>query len=106
MKTKSVSAALLVLASALAVDAAWAGSHEVKIQGFQFQPAKLQVAVGDTITWTNADGMPHTVTSKAAGVESDAIAPGGKWTYTVKSKGDIDYACRFHPSMKGAVSAK
>jgi hypothetical protein len=27
-------------------------------------------------------------------------------TYTVKSKGDIDYARRFHPSMKVAVGAK
>jgi plastocyanin len=104
MKKCAASVALVAL---LACAGAWAGSHEVRIQGMKFEPARLEVAAGDTVTWTNADPFPHTVTAKGAGVESGTIAPsGGKWTYTVKSKGEIDYACRFHPSMKGAVVAK
>ena len=33
----------------------YAAGHAVQIKGMKFNPAKLEVAVGDTITFTNAD---------------------------------------------------
>src|SRR5690348_5424713 len=37
----------------------------VKISNYAFNPAKLTVAVGDTVVWTNTDSAPHTVTSSS-----------------------------------------
>ena len=72
----------------------------------KFLPERLEVAVGDTVTWTNRDLVPHTVTAARAGVESGNIAPGASWRFVVRRRGDIDYVCRYHPSMKGAVVVK
>ena len=36
---------------------------EVKIDNFSFGPSTLTVTVGTTVTWTNRDDIPHTVTS-------------------------------------------
>ena len=76
------------------------------IEGMKFAPARLEVAVGDTVTWTNRDLVPHTVTGAAAGVESGNIAPGASWQYTARRGGTIDYLCRYHPGMKGVVIVK
>jgi plastocyanin len=38
-------------------------SVSVSIAGFSFNPATVRVAPGGTVTWTNNDGSPHTVTS-------------------------------------------
>ena len=33
----------------------------VKIDNFSFSPATLEIKAGTTVTWTNADDIPHTV---------------------------------------------
>jgi plastocyanin len=81
-------------------------SHKVTIEGMKYVPEQLQAAAGDTITWTNRDIVPHTVTSSEAKVESGDLAPGKSWKLTVKNKGDMPYICRLHPGMKGVVSVK
>ena len=35
----------------------------VSINNFTFTPPELTVKVGDTVTWTNRDDIPHTVVS-------------------------------------------
>ena len=35
----------------------------VKIDNFTFNPPRLVVATGPTVTWINEDDIPHTVTS-------------------------------------------
>lgn len=69
-------------------------------------PDRLEVAVGDTVTWTNRDLVPHTVTSAAAGIESGNIAPGASWKTVVKRRGEFEYTCRYHPTMKATLVAK
>jgi plastocyanin len=81
-------------------------SHTVRIEGMKFVPEQLQVAAGDTITWTNGDVVPHTVTSAERKVESGDIATGKSWKLKVTKKGDMPYICRLHPGMKGAVVVK
>ncbi len=72
----------------------------------KFAPERLEVAVGDSVTFTNRDLGPHTVTSKAAGVESGELAPNQSWKLVVRQKGEIDYVCRLHPTMRGALVVK
>ena len=70
----------------------------------KFVPERIEVAVGQTITWTNRDFVPHTVT--APGIESGDLAENTSWSWTAKQKGEIAYICRLHPVMKGVVVVK
>jgi plastocyanin len=98
---------LFTAAVALSPGAVAAGkSHQVAIEGMKLVPERIEVAVGDSITWVNRDLVPHTVTNTGKKIESGTIAGGGKWTYVVRRKGDVDYVCRFHPGMHGSFSAK
>jgi plastocyanin len=69
----------------------------------KFMPERLEVAAGETVTWINADLVPHTVTAANAGLESGTIAPGARWTFVVKKPGKLAYICRFHPGMRGEL---
>jgi plastocyanin len=70
----------------------------------KFIPERLEVAVGQTVTWTNRDFVPHSVT--APGIESGDLAENANWSWTAKQKGEIAYICRLHPVMKGVVVVK
>jgi plastocyanin len=69
----------------------------------KFVPERLEVAVGDRITWTNRDIVPHTVTAKGAGIESGELTQGKSWTYVARKPGEIQYLCRLHPVMHGVL---
>ena len=38
--------------------------HDVRIEGFAYNPEVINIFEGDTIRWTNFDATPHTVTEK------------------------------------------
>jgi plastocyanin len=98
MRRSSICAAsLLALASV-----APAATLTVTIEGMQFRPATLNARPGDTVVWRNLDVVPHTATA-AGRFDSKAIAPGASWSWTAGSKGRADYACAYHPAMKGTV---
>lgn len=68
-----------------------------------FDPATLTVAVGDTVTWYNADIAVHTVTSDTGLFDSGDLAPGDTWSYTFAEAGTYTYHCIPHAFMKGTV---
>jgi plastocyanin len=80
-------------------------AQKVAMEGIKFVPERLEVALGDTITWTNRDLVPHTVTSGTA-IESGTIDANKHWQYVARKKGEIDYICRFHPGMRGKLIVK
>ncbi len=63
----------------------------------------LEVAVGDTVTWTNDDVMVHTVTAQDGSFDSDIFGPGETWSYTFTEAGEFNYACTPHPWMRGRI---
>ena len=76
-------------------------THTVTIEGMQFRPQALSVALGDTVVWVNKDLVAHTSTSATAGVfDSKLIAPDKSWKLTIRTKGDLSYICTYHPTMK------
>lgn len=75
----------------------------VEIRGLDFQPAELPVAPGDTLTWVNADLVPHTITAGDERWDSGDVAPGGRYTLVVTEADVGPYRCRFHPSMTGVL---
>jgi len=83
----------------------------VTIEGMKFTPERLEAHVGDTVTWTNKDIVPHTVTAEKgasgrAPFDSGAINQGGTFKLKVRKSGELAYSCVFHPVMKGSISAK
>ncbi len=80
-------------------------SFQVEIRGMQFVPATVQVHVGDHVTWTNKDLVPHTVTAKPM-FDSGPVAPNATWSFTVTKPGEIDYVCTLHPTMSAHLFAE
>ena len=105
----AVCAAGLLLAGSAAADTpANAANYSVAMQQFAFVPAQLKVAHGATVTWTNHDVVPHSVTAVDGSFDSGPIAPGAAWHYRVDKAGTLAYHCIYHPSMTASlvVSAK
>jgi len=75
----------------------------VSIANFAFQPASLQVAVGATVTWTNADSTAHTVTSDTGAFDSGSLAPGASFSQTFTTAGTFTYHCQIHPFMTATI---
>ena len=78
-------------------------SHQVVIEGVQYAPHEVTVKVGDAIEWINHDPFPHTVTATGKLFDSHDIAAGGSWKYTATKAGIFEYACIYHPTMKGTL---
>ena len=79
-----------------------------------FSPNPVTVKVGDTITWTNDDDQPHTVTSgtgsddpnkgKAFDSGPSALATKGKtFQHQFTEAGQYPYFCELHPTMVGKI---
>lgn len=77
-----------------------------QIKNFAFVPAVLTVAPGTTVTWTNTDEEPHTVTSTNGSFRSSALDTDDKFSFTFNRPGDYAYFCRLHPHMTGRVVVK
>ncbi len=94
-------ALLLALASGLPA-AARAAELAVKIDNFTFAPQAITVKAGTTVTWTNDDDIPHTVTSTGH-FRSRALDTGDKFTFTFTTPGTYEYFCSLHPHMQGSI---
>ena len=94
-----------VLATSLvAAPSARAATHTVQINDGFFGPANLTVAVGDTVTWTNADDSPHTVTADGGPFASSTLNAGDTFTHTFTTPGTYAYVCSFHEEMVGTIT--
>src|SRR6478735_7546568 len=78
----------------------------IEIDNFKFGVASLEVAAGTTVTWTNRDDVPHTVTSSTKVFKSPPLDTGETFTYTFKQAGTFEYYCALHPHMTGKVVVK
>lgn len=75
----------------------------VEIKGFAFNPDTMTIEKGTTVTWTNRDGAPHTVTGIGNDINSQTLSQGQTYSYTFNEAGTFDYQCHIHPSMRGKV---
>ena len=78
--------------------------HKVEISGFAFVPARLTVAPGDTVVFTNRDLAPHTATSEAGLFDSGRLSRGQSVRMGFSARGDYPYLCTLHPRMRGAIT--
>jgi plastocyanin len=98
--------AVLVIATWATAGPAAADKQEVTIKDFAFHPKTLEISAGSTVTWTNADGDTHTVTSSNGAFTSPALDSGETFSQTFTAPGTYNYFCALHPHMTAQVIVK
>jgi plastocyanin len=82
-----------------------------------FEPEKLTVPVGTTVTWEVGDSIAHTVTTGTFTLDGDGLrseeepdgkvdkplAPGEPVSFTFDEPGTYKYFCTIHRGMNGEV---
>jgi len=96
----------LALAALMAAHASASSSVAVGIKEFTFAPAALTVPVGTTVTWTNHDEEPHTVTSATGAFGSTGLSNEETFARTFTRPGTYEYFCALHPHMKATLIVK
>lgn len=82
---------------------ALADTIQVTIEKLVFAPANVSAKIGDTIEWVNKDVIAHTATVK--GGWEVIIPPKASATMVVEKAESVEYYCRYHPNMKGRLTA-
>ena len=102
-------AAVLVVAvaalvgSGRAADEPAAQTARIKIDNFAFVPDVLTITPGTTVTWVNADDVPHIVRTEDKTIKSPALDTDDTFSYTFEKQGTYSYFCVPHPFMRGTV---
>src|SRR5262249_32875786 len=89
-----------VSADAMAVQIAEPSSN---FMSWTYMPSAVTVAFGESVTWNNAGGAPHTVTADDGSFDSGNMDPGAVFAWTPPVSGTYAYHCTFHPWMTGTV---
>jgi plastocyanin len=81
-------------------------TSKVNISGFKFDPEKITVGKDVTVTWTNLDDAPHTVTANDNSFTSGTLNKNDTYTHTFTVTGTYDYHCEIHPMMTASVEVQ
>ena len=110
--TKTV-ATLTFLAATLSVTAALAPATAqaapdptvvaAEIKDAVFSPARIEIARGTTVEWTNRDPMQHSVLARDSSFDSGLLDPEEKYSRTFDSAGTYEIICGPHPFMRVTV---
>ena len=85
------------------------GTFSLTVQNFAH--STIEIKTGESVSWINADGVPHTVTSGSNGVpealfDSSQIGPGQVFTRRFDEAGTVAFTCTIHPQMNGTIIVK
>jgi plastocyanin len=102
---------LVVLAAALAAAGCGGGGEDsvpvattevTMAKSYKFEPKRIEVAAGQTVTWTNDDNFTHTV--QVDGQEDHKVDRGQSASVKFEKAGTYHYICTLHPhDMEGEV---
>ena len=93
----------IAAALSLSFGAARAEDSKVTIDNFTFTPVELKLKVGDTVTWTNHDDIPHNIVSDEKSFKSKVLKTDETFVYTFSKPGTYTYLCGLHPQMTGKI---
>ena len=77
----ALAAAVLATAATFAAQSAQAADTKVNIDQFAFDPQRVTVKAGTTVTWANDDDVPHTIASSSKLFKSKALDTGDKFSF-------------------------
>lgn len=84
------------------------GVNNVKVKLFQYQPGRIQVKAGTTVTWVNEDEIFHTITAdmKSGGFDAPLDSKGKSFSFTFSQPGIYSYYCDRHEHMRGEIEVR
>jgi plastocyanin len=88
------------------------GGTQVSMKDIKFNPADVTINAGETVTWTNDEGVSHDVDGSGQGVNFSSGPEGGMnegdtFKFTFDQPGEYEYVCRVHaPGMAGTVTVR
>jgi len=91
------------LAGGVILASAQGPAAAVSIDNFTFNPQKLTVKAGTTVTWTNQDDIPHAVAAVKKEFRSKTMDTDDKYSFTFTTPGTYEYFCSIHPHMTGSI---
>ncbi|MCA1812364.1 MAG: hypothetical protein LC624_00245 [Halobacteriales archaeon] len=68
-----------------------------------YSPPVVVVASGGSVTWTNGDVAPHTVTAIGTASFDVHLNPGQSLTLQFAGPSVVPYHCTIHPWMNGVI---
>jgi len=72
------------------------------VKSYRFDPTKIVVDAGTTVTWTNEDNFTHTV--QVDGQDDHKVERGESFSITFDKPGTYHYVCTLHSKdMSGEV---
>ncbi|HEY1999578.1 cupredoxin family copper-binding protein [Paraburkholderia sp.] len=80
--------------------------NAVTIKNFMFSPMALTVKAGETVTWKNLDGEPHTVVNDAGLFRSAALDQNDTYQFKFDKPGVYKVFCGIHPNMKETITVQ
>jgi len=80
-----------------------AATTNATIKDFEFAPKTINIAVGDTVKWTNDGPTVHTATASDGSFDTGNLDEGQSGSHTFEEAGTFAYVCSPHPFMKGSV---
>lgn len=85
---------------------------QVSLKDISFKPAALTIKKGQTVTWTNDDGVGHDVTGQGgpgANFKSGSaggLMQGDTFSHKFTKPGTVKYVCTVHANMKGTIKVE
>jgi len=80
------------------------GLVQVAMKDIKFIPASIKVKKGQTVIWSNEDGVAHTVTADSgASFDSGQIQPGVTYKWKASTPGKIHYYCTIHGQQQSGT---
>lgn len=85
-----------------------AAGARVVVKLFQYQPERLQVNAGTTVTWVNDDEIFHSVTvdGKEKSFDAPLDGKGKSISFTFSKPGLYTYYCDRHEHMRGEIEVR
>lgn len=76
----------------------------VRVIDNAFEPGDIQAETGQTIRWSNAGVLPHTVTAQDQSFDSGILEKGAEFRMSFDTAGIYAYVCSLHPEMVGTIT--
>jgi amicyanin len=92
-----------LLAAAVLPVSAQNAPAAVAIDNFTFNPQRVTVKAGTTVTWTNKDDIPHAIAATDKLFKSKVLDTDNSYSFTFTTPGSYAYFCSLHPHMTGTV---
>ncbi len=74
-------------------------------KSYRFDPERIEIQAGQTVTWTNEDNFTHTVQVEGQG--DHKVEQGESVSITFDEPGTYEYVCTLHAlDMEGEVIVK